>query len=54
MRNLLDHSEDSPVSNIFDTNLMGAVDCAQELCRHKMDFTGVKIAWVDIKSNKFP
>ena len=34
----------------FDTNLMGAVRKTVQ----KMNFTGVKIAWVDVKSNKYP
>ena len=41
----------------FDTKLMGAAQRGKKLGpkkRPKMDFMGVKIAWVDIKSNKYP
>ena len=44
-----------PLVNLehFDTNLMGAVDCGYMVSAEKPDFTGVKIAWVDMKSIKF-
>ena len=46
-----------PLVNLkhFDTNFMAAVDCGYMVVtkkRSEMDFTGVKSAWVDEKSNK--
>ena len=41
----------------FDTNLMGAANCGYMVSaekRVKMDFKGVKIAWVDVKSKRYP
>ena len=42
----------------FDTILMGAADCgyimSTKKSAKKVDFTGVKIAWVDMKSNQYP
>ena len=41
----------------FDTKLMGAAQRGKKLWpknRPKMDFTGVEIAWVDMKSNEYP
>ena len=38
----------------FDTNLMGAADCGYMVSTEKpvkkIDFKGLKIAWVDMKS----
>ena len=47
-------STDSPLNlEHFDTNFMGGKSYAQKTGQ-KMDLIGVKIAWVDLKSNKYP